>query len=174
MFPVPVDYDELLNYYTHRGYRVIAVATRHIPKLSWLRVQKMERAEAESGLEFVGFIIFENKLKSSTTSVINELNEAAIRNVMCTGDNILTAISVARDCHLIDKTAHCFVPHFADGNVPKASSSASSNCFWTGDGQDPKARLTWESVDNPIYTLNNETLLVRAQRNLLSTQLISR
>ena len=26
---------------------------------------------------------------------------------MCTGDNILTAISVSRECNLIDKNAHC-------------------------------------------------------------------
>jgi len=112
---VPIDYEELLSYYTHRGFRVIACATKHIPKLSWVKVQKMKREDAESNLAFVGFIIFENKLKPSTTAVIDELNEAGIRNVMCTGDNILTAISVARQCHLIDRTAHCFVPHFLEG-----------------------------------------------------------
>lgn len=138
----PVDYDELLHYYTHRGFRVIACATKHIPKLSWVKVQKMKRTEAEADLEFVGFIIFENKLKPSTTSVINELNQAGIRNVMCTGDNILTAISVARECQLIDRTAHCFVPHFVEGN-----------------NQDPNARLSWQSVDNNIYELDSKTLL---------------
>ena len=112
-----MDYEELLNYYTHRGFRVIACATKHIPKLSWVKVQKMRREEAESDLSFVGFIIFENKLKPNTTGVIDELNEAGIRNVMCTGDNILTAISVARECHLIDRTAHCFVPHFVQGKA---------------------------------------------------------
>jgi len=112
---VPVDYEELLSHYTHRGFRVIACATKHIPKLSWVKVQKMKREDAESNLAFVGFIIFENKLKLSTTAVIDELNEAGIRNVMCTGDNILTAISVARECHLIDRNAHCFVPHFLEG-----------------------------------------------------------
>ena len=75
----------------------------------------MKREEAESMLDFVGFIIFENKLKPSTAGVLDELTDAAIRKVMCTGDNILTAISVARECNLIDKTAHCFVPHFAEG-----------------------------------------------------------
>jgi cation-transporting ATPase 13A2 len=138
----PIDYDELLNYYTHRGFRVIACATKHIPKLSWVKVQKMRREEAESELAFVGFIIFENKLKPTTTEIINELNEAGIRNVMCTGDNILTAISVARECHLIDRQAHCFVPHFHEGN-----------------SQDPNAQLHWESVDNAIYSLDNKTLL---------------
>ena len=113
---VPSDYEELLAYYTHRGFRVIACATKHIAKLNWVKVQKMKREEAESGLDFLGFIIFENKLKPSTAGVLDELSEAGIRKVMCTGDNILTAISVARECNLIDKTAHCFVPHFAEGS----------------------------------------------------------
>jgi cation-transporting ATPase 13A2 len=114
---VPGDYEELLAYYTHRGYRVIACATKHIAKLNWVKVQKMKRDEAESGLNFIGFIIFENKLKPTTSGVLDELTQAGIRKVMCTGDNILTAISVARDCNLIDKTAHCFVPHFAEGMI---------------------------------------------------------
>ncbi|MCJ1476845.1 hypothetical protein MMC13_005514 [Lambiella insularis] len=138
----PVDYEELLNYYTHRGFRVIACATKHISKLNWVKVQKMKREEAESKLAFVGFIVFENKLKPSTTGVIDELNGAGIRNIMCTGDNILTAISVARECHVLDRMAHCFVPHFAQGT-----------------SQDPHARLIWESVDNPIYQLDEKTLM---------------
>lgn len=112
---VPVDYEELLSFYTHRGFRVIACATKHIDKLSWSDVQRMKRPDAESNLEFLGFIIFENKLKDPTTAVIDELNDASIRQVMCTGDNILTAISVARECNLIDRTAHCFIPHFLEG-----------------------------------------------------------
>lgn len=80
----------------------------------------MHRSEAESDLEFIGFIIFENKLKPSTRDVIAELGQAGIRNVMCTGDNILTAISVARDSGLIGAAAPCFVPRFIDGNSSPA------------------------------------------------------
>ncbi|KAK3068570.1 hypothetical protein LTR53_013753 [Teratosphaeriaceae sp. CCFEE 6253] len=137
----PPDYDELLAYYTHRGFRVIACATKHIFKLNWLKVQKMKREEAESGLEFSGFIIFENKLKERSTEVIEELMEANIRTVMCTGDNILTAISVARECGVVDRSAHCFVPHFAEG-----------------DSRSPLSKLVWESVDNPVYRLDENTL----------------
>ncbi len=103
----------------------------------------MRRTEAEANLDFVGFIIFENKLKPTTAGVLEILEEASIRKLMCTGDNILTAISVARECTLIDKTAHCFVPHFADGH-----------------SKDPEARIVWESIDNPIYTLDEKTLIV--------------
>lgn len=38
----------------------------------------------------------ENKLKPITTSIIEKLQTAYIRTIMVTGDNILTAISVAR------------------------------------------------------------------------------
>lgn len=138
----PSDYDELLAYYTHKGYRVIGCATRHIKKLSWVKAQKMSRQEVESNLDFVGFIIFENKLKPTTTAVIEELLNSNIGTVMITGDNILTAISVARECGMISKTAHCFVPHFAEG-----------------DFRDPNARVVWESIDNTAYKLDERTLL---------------
>ncbi|KAL1642529.1 hypothetical protein SLS61_009619 [Didymella pomorum] len=137
----PTDYEELLAFYTHRGFRVIACAAKSIPKLNWLKVQKMKREEAESNLEFIGFIVFENKLKDSTAPVIEELERANIRKVMCTGDNILTAISVARECALINKTAHCFVPHFAEG-----------------DSRNPLSKLSWESVDDPVFKLDEHTL----------------
>ena len=40
---VPQDYDDLLSYYTKRGYRVIAVAGKSIEGLSWLKAQRMKR-----------------------------------------------------------------------------------------------------------------------------------
>ncbi|KUI71122.1 hypothetical protein VM1G_06629 [Cytospora mali] len=138
----PSDYEEQLAYYTHKGYRVIACATKHIKKLTWVKAQKMTRANAESDLDFVGFIIFENKLKPTTAAVLDELLQSNIGCVMCTGDNILTAISVARECNMINKTAHCFVPRFVEGH-----------------SRDPEAKLQWESIDNNIYELDEKTLL---------------
>ena len=44
----------------------------------------------------------QNKLKPVTTSVIEQLNHACIRTIMATGDNILTAISVGRQCKIVD------------------------------------------------------------------------
>jgi len=40
----------------------------------------------------------QNKLKPATTGAIKVLNEANVRTIMATGDNVLTAISVAREC----------------------------------------------------------------------------
>ncbi|KAJ5466756.1 cation-transporting ATPase [Penicillium diatomitis] len=139
---LPADYEELLSHYTHKGYRVIACATRYERKLSWMKVQKLTRTEAESNLEFAGFIIFENKLKSTTTDVIAELNQANIRNVMCTGDNILTAISVARECKMIGADEQCYIPHLIDE-----------------PGLETKTSIIWESVDDPDLRLDSRTLL---------------
>ena len=44
----------------------------------------------------------ENRLKPETCEVISRLKDAYIRTIMCTGDNILTALSVAHDCDMID------------------------------------------------------------------------
>lgn len=112
---MPHDFDDILSQYTHKGYRVIACATKYESKLSWMKVQKMAREDAECDLEFIGFIIFENKLKSTSAGTITELRQAGIRNIMCTGDNILTAVSVARECGLLSKDEQCFVPHFVQG-----------------------------------------------------------
>ncbi|EAQ86535.1 hypothetical protein CHGG_07788 [Chaetomium globosum CBS 148.51] len=138
----PADYEDLLSQYTHKGYRVIACATKHIKKLSWVKAQKMKRDVVESDLDLVGFIIFENKLKPTTANVLKELADSNIGTVMVTGDNILTAISVARECGMINKTAHCYIPRFL-----------------TGDARDPNASLQWESVDNQAYQLNAKTLI---------------
>lgn len=112
---MPHDFEDVLSQYTHKGYRVIACATKYEPKLSWMKVQKVAREDAECDLEFIGFIIFENKLKPKSAGTITELRHAGIRNIMCTGDNILTAVSVARECGLLNKKEQCFVPHFAQG-----------------------------------------------------------
>ena len=141
-FAVPSDYEERLAYYTHQGYRVIGCATRHLKKLSWVKAQKMTRQDVESDLEFVGFIIFENKLKPTTAGVLKELSDSNIGLAMVTGDNILTAISVARECGLMDRNAHCFVPRFIQG-----------------DFRDPTAQLQWESIDNSAFCLDSKTLI---------------
>lgn len=40
---VPRDYDDLLSYYTNRGFRVIAIAGRSVEGLTWLKAQRMKR-----------------------------------------------------------------------------------------------------------------------------------
>lgn len=73
------------------------------------------REQAESGLRFLGLIIFENKLKPGTAPAIHALREAHLPCRMITGDNALTAVSVARECGLISPAAQVFAPIFIQG-----------------------------------------------------------
>ncbi|CAG8470103.1 3122_t:CDS:10, partial [Acaulospora colombiana] len=121
---VPENYDELLHYYTHNGFRVIACAFRSFDDLNWIKAQKIKREQVEQDLEFLGIIVFENKLKAETPPVVETLRRAKIRQVMCTGDNVLTAISVSRECGMISKNAKVYVPRFEQrsGNSDSGSS----------------------------------------------------
>ena len=51
----------------------------------------------------------ENKLKPETIGTIQVLQAAEVRTVMATGDNILTAMSVARQCKIIDENKTTFM-----------------------------------------------------------------
>jgi magnesium-transporting ATPase (P-type) len=73
------------------------------------------RDQAESNLRFLGLIIFENKLKPGTAPAIQALQSAHFACRMITGDNPLTAVSVAQECNLISQTAHVFTPAFIQG-----------------------------------------------------------
>lgn len=105
---LPSDYDELLNFYTRHGYRVIACAAKHYPQLSWIKAQRLKREEVESNLTFLGFVVFENRLKKETQPSIAELKRADIRVVMCTGDNIRTAVSVGIQAGMLESNEFVF------------------------------------------------------------------
>lgn len=62
----------------------------------------------ETNLTFLGLIILENRLKEETTPNISLLQLANIRTVMVTGDNILTAISVGRECGVVDEVRQLY------------------------------------------------------------------
>ncbi|XP_024134307.1 probable cation-transporting ATPase 13A3 isoform X1 [Oryzias melastigma] len=136
---VPQDFAEVLEDYTKQGFRVIALAHRRLEsKLSWHKVQNISRDHIETNMEFLGLIIMQNKLKTETPGILQDLHRANIRTVMVTGDNMLTAISVARDCGMIppDDTviiADAHPPHF---------------------GQ--PARITWRYADKPSKTTRYE------------------
>ncbi|XP_059164770.1 polyamine-transporting ATPase 13A3-like isoform X2 [Physella acuta] len=102
---IPFDFHQVLLSYTQHGYRVIALAWKQLPtKLNYVKVQRVSREQLENELIFLGLLIMENRLKPQSAPVICELNEADIRTIMVTGDNMLTALSVARECKMVDKT----------------------------------------------------------------------
>ncbi|CAG9862547.1 unnamed protein product [Phyllotreta striolata] len=97
---IPRDFDDILETYTQEGYRVIALAHKEL-KLPYAKVLKVQREVIEKDLNLLGLIVLENRLKPDTTPCVQALNDANIRVIMVTGDNILTALSVAKDCDIV-------------------------------------------------------------------------
>ncbi|XP_018654523.1 putative cation transporting ATPase [Schistosoma mansoni] len=99
---LPTNFRSNLLEFTRKGFRVLALAWRPI-EASYLRIMRMSRDRVEHNLLFLGLLVMENRLKPESGPVIKTLRQANIRPVMVTGDHILTSISVARNCEMIDE-----------------------------------------------------------------------
>jgi len=64
--------------------------------MNYRKTHTIDREDVEKDLNFLGLLVMQNRLKPETADVIKNLNDCEVRIVMATGDNILTAISVAR------------------------------------------------------------------------------
>lgn len=98
---IPSDFSNQLQEYTEKGYRVLGLAYRPLVGMTYTKVQRAAREDLEKNLVFLGFLVMGNMLKPETTHAIQTLIMANIRPVMVTGDNMLTALSVARECSMI-------------------------------------------------------------------------
>ncbi|GMR37443.1 hypothetical protein PMAYCL1PPCAC_07638, partial [Pristionchus mayeri] len=97
---IPMDFDDVIAGYARHGFRIIAVARADV-ELTYAKAHKVPREEVEHDLELLGVIVLENRIKPQTTGVIQQLSKADIRSIMVTGDNLLTATSVARESGIL-------------------------------------------------------------------------
>lgn len=102
------------------------------------------REEVESGLRFLGLIVFENKLKEGTGPAIRTLLNAKIPCRMITGDNIRTAVSVAKECGMVNYHDHVYMPTFKEGDM-----------------FDPRAVIEWTHVEDERLKLDPYSLKPR-------------
>ncbi|XP_034846625.1 probable cation-transporting ATPase 13A5 [Mirounga leonina] len=127
---VPKDFPQKLKNYTAQGFRVIALAHKDLKMEKLSEVQKLAREKAESEMTFLGLLIMENRLKKETKPVLKELREARIRTVMITGDNLQTAITVAKNSEMIPRGSQVIL---VEANEPENFVPAS---------------VTWQLVEN--------------------------
>ncbi|XP_063209792.1 polyamine-transporting ATPase 13A2 isoform X2 [Chroicocephalus ridibundus] len=100
---VPLDFSQMLRHYTTDGFRVLALASKPLGAVSTFQeALQLPRDSAESSLTFLGFLVMKNVLKPESAPVIRLLRNANIRPVMVTGDNMLTAVNVARSCRMVE------------------------------------------------------------------------
>ncbi|GAA5846586.1 hypothetical protein JCM3766R1_007121 [Sporobolomyces carnicolor] len=138
---LPDDYEEILADYTKNGFRVIALAGKSMPNLTWIKAQRLKRDAVESDLRFLGLVVFENKLKPGTTPAIATFRTAHIPTRMVTGDNVRTAISVGRECGMILATSRIYLPTFLKGN-----------------SSTPRSTVEWTDVDDETRKLDSYSL----------------
>ncbi|CAG9313570.1 unnamed protein product [Blepharisma stoltei] len=114
---IPDDIEHVLDNYTRSGYRVLACAMNSLNTIpaEEMKAQKLENLEQE--MSFLGLLVLQNKLKAQTIPTIKILQKAEIETVMSTGDAVLTAISVAKECHIIKKDATVFLAEMVDNEI---------------------------------------------------------
>ncbi|KAG9493959.1 hypothetical protein GDO78_001694, partial [Eleutherodactylus coqui] len=117
---VPKGFFQELQYYTVKGYRVIGFAYKSLEEKT-AADDNFIREDIESDLEFLGLLILENRLKPETKPVLQELSTANIRTVMITGDNLQTAITVARTSSLVPENSNIIL---VEAEEPSGMSSA--------------------------------------------------
>jgi len=138
---VPDNFYQVLSKYTEEGKRVLAVGTKVLSQ-GYREIMAANQEDLEKkNFIFIGFLIMENKLKPVTTKIINDLHKANIRTVMVTGDNVLTAISVARQCEMVKPSQRIFLGDLSEQKGP-----------------DGKYYIDWKDFEYSSAKLNEDTL----------------
>uniref|UniRef100_A0A671RNE0 Probable cation-transporting ATPase 13A2 n=1 Tax=Sinocyclocheilus anshuiensis TaxID=1608454 RepID=A0A671RNE0_9TELE len=122
---MPSHFSPILREYTSQGFRVLGFAYKHLTKET-----DLSTVERSKDMNFLGLLVMKNQVKPESAEVIRTLKLAQLRPVMVTGDNILTAVNVARACGMV--LSHEKVI-FVNASPPTASSMASLQ-FHQGDG----------------------------------------
>lgn len=147
---IPQEYFDVMSNYTKEGYRVIGFATKVLEDFSYKEVMRIERLDCEKQLTFLGLLVMENKLKKETNGVIQVLNDCKIRTIMATGDNVLTAISVARQCSILNQENEVFL-----GELIKDPQNGLERIEWTST---TPVREDFGAVENKRRTLVRNTM----------------
>jgi len=138
---------------------VIALATKELKGFDSSKLLNVKREDIENNLVFLGFLIMENKLKPESTEVLQDLKKCEVKCIMATGDNILTAVSVARQCSIIDEANEVWIGDIFDSNSVATliwKSSKSNETFkklpWNYEQDDIEVAVTGKAfryiVDN--------------------------
>uniref|UniRef100_A0A8C9VTD2 ATPase cation transporting 13A2 n=1 Tax=Scleropages formosus TaxID=113540 RepID=A0A8C9VTD2_SCLFO len=105
---VPAQFSDTLRHFASEGFRVLALAYKPLNESC---VKTIERGTVESSLRFLGLLVMKNQVKPESAGVIGTLKQAHLRTVMVTGDNILTAVNVARTCGMMQSEERVIYVH---------------------------------------------------------------
>ena len=156
---IPANFNDILNNYAIKGFRILSLAFKTI-KMSYIQSQQITREKAESKMIFLGLLIVQNKLKPETKPTLNILEQAGLKMVMATGDNILTAISVSKECELIKKKSLVYSCEIENNNLIW-------NAIENFDDENDPGEFIIEQVDNDNSKAQN--LFEKGNENIIDT-----
>ncbi|XP_078510339.1 putative cation-transporting ATPase 13A5 [Lissotriton helveticus] len=149
---VPSTFSRELDVYTKRGFRVIGLAYKTLPAGSDCAAESFTRDEAESDLDFLGFLVMENRVKAETKPALQELLDAQIRVVMITGDNLQTALTVAKTSGMVPEGSKGIL---VEATAPEGSTPAAIILRTQEDDLDDKYKRN-ANTHSPIHLINGE------------------
>lgn len=94
----PASFDDLVEYYTKQGCRVLALGYKNLST-----TMNLKRQEVECDLIYSGLLILECQLKPDSKKTIRQLIKANHKVKMLTGDNPFTACHVAKQVALVNR-----------------------------------------------------------------------
>ncbi|XP_070766289.1 polyamine-transporting ATPase 13A2 [Enoplosus armatus] len=140
----PQFYSKLRNF-SSEGLRVLALAYKPLDENTDFRT--IERGEVEKDMQFLGFLMMKNLVKPESAEVINILRLAHLRSVMVTGDNILTAVNVAKSCGMMGSDEKVI---FVNA-TPHTAQSTPTLRFSLEDGGTTAAQSSVEVITHGLY-----------------------
>lgn len=101
---------EIYQTYASEGLRVIAFGYKEITE----KKKKYTREDGESQITFVGFVGIADPIRPEVKDAIEQTRQAGIRTIMITGDNELTAKTIALEINLMKKDEVVFTGNQLD------------------------------------------------------------
>uniref|UniRef100_A0A8C4GZI2 ATPase cation transporting 13A2 n=1 Tax=Dicentrarchus labrax TaxID=13489 RepID=A0A8C4GZI2_DICLA len=142
---VPAQFSSKLRNFSSEGLRVLALAYKPLDRSTDFR--SIERGEVEKDMQFLGLMMMKNLVKPESAKVINVLRLANLRSVMVTGDNILTAVNVAKSCGMVGSDEKVI---FVNA-TPHTAQSMPTLRFTLEDGGTTTAQSSVEVITQGLY-----------------------
>ncbi|XP_044066516.1 cation-transporting ATPase 13A2 isoform X4 [Siniperca chuatsi] len=142
---MPAQFSSKLHNFSSEGLRVLALAYKPLEGNTDFRT--IERGEVEKDMQFLGLLMMKNLVKPESATVINILRLAHLRSVMVTGDNILTAVSVAKSCGMMGSDEKVI---FVNA-TPHTAQSMPTLKFSLEDGGATAAQSSVEVITRCLY-----------------------
>ncbi|KAL7066033.1 E1-E2 ATPase family protein [Cryptosporidium serpentis] len=157
---------EEINIYSHLGYYVMGLAYREITDQNIINSFKyktksnISRRILESGLSFLGYLLFLNELRPSATTLIQGIKAAGITPIMVTGDSAYTALSIARKVGIISPGSSVAIGDV----ISSISSQEEQEIVWyagsTGSEEQIDPIDIYESSDYDALVVTSKALVI--------------